>query len=57
MGQERAARTQIIDGEANRLGWRWDAEVAATPTNGCGLKEGAGDAAVVGGQDRVADNL
>src|SRR5258705_12958297 len=54
---QRAARAQVVDRQADRLGQRQGAELARHTHNRRRFEEGAGHAAVDGGQDRVADGL
>src|SRR6476660_740993 len=54
---QRAARAQVVDRQADRLGQRQGAELARHTYNRGRFEEGAGHAAVDGGQDRVADDL
>src|ERR1700738_4731045 len=52
-----AARAQVVDRQADRLGQRQGAELARHTHNRRRFEEGSGHAAVDGGQDRVADDL
>src|SRR5207302_4405783 len=54
---QREARAQVVDRQADRLGQRYGAELARHAHNRRRFEEGAGHAAVDGGQDRVADAL
>ncbi len=54
---EAASRTQIVDGQPDRLGWCCDAELARDADDGRCLQECAGHAAMDGGENRIADDL